>query len=61
MESGLRALYRAGADDATMIEIFDALRRAVARDNLTIKRRLAAIQVILARALAEQQQGGLKG
>lgn len=61
MERGLRALYRAGADDATMIEIFDALRRAVARDDLTIKRRLAAIQVILARALAEQQQGGLKG
>jgi hypothetical protein len=61
MERGLRAVYRLGADDARMIELFDALRRAVARDELTIKRRLAVIETILARALAEQQQGGLKG
>jgi hypothetical protein len=37
MERGLRALYRVGADDAKMIEVFDAVRRAVARDDLTIK------------------------
>ena len=61
MERGLHAVYRVGADDARMIELFDALRRVVARDELTIKRRLAAIQAILARALVEQQQGGLKG
>ena len=61
MERGLRALYRVGADDAKMIEVFDAVRRAVARDDLTIKRRLAAIQVILARALVGQQQVRVKG
>jgi hypothetical protein len=60
-KGGLRAVYRVGADDARMIELFDALRRAVARNELTIKRRLAVIETILARALAEQQQGGLKG
>ena len=61
MERGLPALYRVGADDAKMIEVFDAVRRAVARDDLTIKRRLAAIQVILARALVGQQQVRVKG
>jgi hypothetical protein len=57
MERGLRALYRVGADNARMIELFDALRRAVARDDLTIKRRLAAILAILARAQEGQQIG----
>jgi hypothetical protein len=56
MEGGLRAVYRVGADDAGMIELFDALRRTVARDELTIKRRLAAIQAILARALVRAAQ-----
>jgi hypothetical protein len=57
MERGLRALYLVGADNARMIELFDALRRAVARDDLTIKRRLAAILAILARAQEGQQIG----
>lgn len=55
METGLRALYRVGADNARMIELFDAVRQAAARSDLTVKRRLATIQAILVRAQARQQ------
>jgi hypothetical protein len=55
MERGLRALYGVGADNARMIELFDAVRHAAARGDLTVKRRLATIQAILARAQEGQQ------
>lgn len=54
MERGLRALYGVGTDDARMIELFDAVRRAAARRDLPVKRRLATIQAILTRAEAER-------
>jgi hypothetical protein len=55
IEFGLRALYRAGADDSHMIELFDDVRRSVAQGDCTIKQRLVAIGKIFERARVGQQ------
>jgi hypothetical protein len=52
---GLRALYRAGTNDGHMIELFDDVRRSVARGDRTIKQRLVAIGKIFERARVGQQ------
>jgi len=55
LEGGLRALYSAGADDSSKLELFDDVRRVVARDDLTIKQQLQAIIKIFERSRVGQQ------
>jgi hypothetical protein len=54
MASGLRSIYAHGVDEPAMIELYDRVRRIVARND-TIKARLLEIQAIIGRARVGQQ------
>jgi hypothetical protein len=54
MVSGLRIIYAHGEDEPAMIELYDRVRRIVARHD-TIKVRLLAIQDLMIRARVRQQ------
>jgi hypothetical protein len=53
-ESALDRIYVAGAEDGDAVELFDAVRRIVSRDD-TIKVRMLAIQSLMIRARVGQQ------
>lgn len=52
VERNLELLYRAGAEDARMLELFDEIRAVIAQRNRGIKMRLAGIMSVLERANA---------
>jgi hypothetical protein len=56
VERNLELLYRAGADDERMLELFDEIRAVVAQRNRRIKTRLAGILKVLERANAGRKR-----
>jgi hypothetical protein len=52
VERNLELVYRAGAEDARMLELFDEIRAVIAQRNRGIKMRLAGILSVLERATA---------